>query len=67
MDTGKSLRVMQAKLRVSNKDLAETMGISTVQVHKDRKSKTMNGYKVIAYSDYFGLQCWEFIKIGEEK
>lgn len=66
MDTGKSLRAMQAKLRISNAELAEDMGISKVQIHKDRNSTIMSGRKIIAYSDYFMIPVWKFIKEGEE-
>ena len=67
MDTGKSLRVMQAKFNLSNKALAKNMGEHEPSISRYRKSKIMSGAAIIAFSDYFGVACWEFIKMGEEK
>lgn len=66
MNLGKSLKIYQARLNISNNELAAKLGVTPTQITRLRRVETWNGKTLIAICDYFGVPCWEFVKEGEQ-
>lgn len=67
MNTGRSLRRLQEERGKPNKVIAYEMGMSYENISIHRHKEVMNGRVLRMFADYFGIPCWEFIKIGEEE
>ena len=66
MNAGRSLKMLMASNDVSCDTLEKALGVSSTTMTLLRKKTLMSGKNVVSLSDYFGIDCSEFISIGEE-
>ena len=64
-DTGASLRVAQAKYKVSGSDLSRYFGVHPQQVNRWRVGNDMKVSLASRIADHFGITLEEFVKMGE--
>jgi len=64
-DTGASLRVAQAKYKVSGSALARYFGVHPQQVNRWRVGNDMKVSLAARLASHFGISVDEFIKLGE--
>lgn len=62
---GKSLRKAQADRRVTNKALAQTIGVSHIQIAKWRSKEDMRFSRVAQLADHFNMTLDEFVSMGQ--
>lgn len=65
VDVGQAIRAAQAIRGVSNKKMAEDMGVSRQTVHHWRKIETLNTNKIGEISDYFKIEFHDFLRLGQ--
>ena len=64
-DTGASLRISQAKAKVTGSELARAFEVHPQQVMRWRNGKDMKVSLALRFAEYFGITLAEFIALGE--
>tara|TARA_R110000796_G_scaffold194632_1_gene310981 strand:+ start:565 stop:777 length:213 start_codon:yes stop_codon:yes gene_type:complete len=64
IDTGASLRVAQAKNKVSGSELARVFSVHPQQVMRWRTGRDMKVTLAMRLSNHFGITLAEFIELG---
>ena len=65
-NTGASLRVAQAKYKVSGSELARYFGVHPQQVMRWRNGDDMKVSLALKFAKYFGITLAEFIELGAD-
>ncbi len=66
MNAGKSIKVAMAKRDITQKDLAERMGVSRQYVSQMISSEQIGIGTINKLADVFGMKVSEFLALGEE-
>lgn len=61
---GKCLRIAQEMHEITNKKMAQDMGIAPQQVQRWRNTDNMKIQQVLRISKYFDMDISEFLKLG---
>lgn len=64
-NVGRSLRKAQADKRVTNKTLADTIGVNPVQVARWRSSEDLKLSRVAQLAHHFEMSIDDFLRIGQ--
>lgn len=64
-NVGRSLRKAQADKRVTNKMLADKIGVHSVQVSRWRSSEDLKLSRVVELANHFEMSLDEFVRIGQ--
>lgn len=65
INVGQSIRAAQAIRNITNTQMASDLGVTRQTVHYWRKIDTLNTNKITEISDYFGMDFYDFLKLGE--
>jgi len=63
-DTGKSFRVLQAKLGVTSGDLAQMLNVSPQVITRYRSHKDMKLSKIVTICNVLKVEVQEFLDFG---
>ena len=64
-NVGRSLRKAQADKRVTNKTLADTIGVNPVQVARWRSAEDLKLSRVAQLANHFEMSIDDFLRIGQ--
>lgn len=65
IDTGKCIREAQELKGITNTQMAEDFGVARQQIHRWRTSTSMHLSKAHEFADYFGIDVFDFLVLGE--
>ena len=65
LNAGKSLRWLMEDNGLNNDDMSRALGVSSVTVSNLRRHSLMSGKNIEMLSNFFGVTCSEFVRIGE--
>lgn len=65
IDVGKSIKVAQQMTEISSTKMAEDYGVAKQQVHRWRNYKHLSTQKVAEFAEYFGMDFYDFLKLGD--
>lgn len=65
LDVGKCFRIAQVKKGVSNRQLMDDFEVHRQQVHRWRHARSMSTQKVEEFANYFGMNVFYFLKLGD--
>lgn len=65
INVGQSIRAAQAIRNINNTKMASDLGVTRQTVHYWRKIETLNTDKISEISEYFNMDFYEFLKLGE--
>tara|TARA_R100001480_G_scaffold104374_2_gene107119 strand:+ start:677 stop:886 length:210 start_codon:yes stop_codon:yes gene_type:complete len=64
-NVGRSLRKVQADKRVTNKTLADKIGVNPVQVARWRSSEDLKLSRVAQLASHFEMSIDDFLRVGQ--
>lgn len=67
ISVGNSIKIAQGKKKITNMQMAEDFGVTRQQIYRWHNTDDLSLSKVQNFADYFGINIYKFLKLGEKQ